>query len=958
MDTNHAARSFLNTSTGRSSNIKVSNSDSRELPSAFTSDGFGFVLLRAGQKHPPIERDWQNKPHGLNKAKRWINQGNNLGILVKYPYAVLDLDDPDAVSGLPLPRTTTWETRPGRLAYLIRLSERESEVSKILQGLGKDPRTAQLTLFKYGEHVGELKLQRTYQVVPPSWKEIDGKRVEYRMIQDIPPTTVSLEWLVNELRHRDISFTKSQSAKQRPPEKIIMGSAEQIAATAESCLQNALELSVPGERNNVGFWLARSLRDLGLDPGIASEYMIRYQQAVQDKGDHQYTRDEALKSLESAYNEPPKEKNRKRAMKDDLLEKVLKIVELWHDGAGTGYISIPLNNTKANYPIKSPSVRQWLSQLFFEEYNKTPRKEDISSIVDLMEALAASREVHHPYLRIAEHDNKIYIDLGRADWKLLEIDGAGWRLVDSAPVRFIRHDRMKEIPEPRRGGSWQNVIELLRLPDRESSTLILGWMLQAVWPHGPYVHLVLDGEQGSGKSTLATLLKLITDPSDHLLRRPPRDEEDLFVAAVRERILSFDNLSGIHDWLSDALCCFSTGAAYSKRKKYTDWEEAAISVRRPCILNGIEALPARPDLLDRTIIISLRPLAAEHRMTEDLLIASVEGCLPEIWGLLADAASAGLRNRDRAREELAGKLPRMADFAVWVTSCEEVMPWARGEFLRLYNENKRAGSDTLLEGDILAMSVIELARQEALNNRCFEGTPTSLFNELMVVAKINPSYPPRTWPANASWMMRRLKRLAPALRNHGVEIDLDYRTQNTRSVRICLKPVEEVGKLNDSGRHHDTNDGNTKMPSCANRYAATSNDTMTPMTAFYPESPSKEKEHQQEGSAKSGEMEKSGENAVIGVMPSCDGDAYRKSNDGKIRHDVIDEKCRHCVDELREKILTDLSKGSRQKSTFDLSTNIGARPYDVAQCLEALEREGLVESVPDAFGNARWRLKG
>lgn len=516
--------------------------------------------------------------------------------------------------------------------------------------------------------------------------------------------------------------------------------------------------------------------------------------------------------------------SKRLAAKDWMVKAALERAELWQDGRGVTYISIPLESGGvASYPIKSTPTRQWLTRLFHDEHGREPRKDDIAIAIDGLDARAAIRERYEPHFRIAEEDNRIYVDLGRADWKILEITAEGWRVVDRAPVRFVRRGMLHEIPEPKRGGSWEKVIELLRLNERESVILALSWMLQAVWPQGPYVHLVLEGEQGSGKSILAQMLKLITDPSDNLLRRPPRDEEDLFVAARSERILSFDNLSGIQDWLSDALCCLSTGATYSKRQKYTDWEEAAISIRIPCILNGIEAAPTRPDLLDRIVTLSLRPIPPSSRRSEAELIQAVEAYLPEIWGLLADAASAGLRNRDRAKEALRGRLPRMADFALWITACEEAMPWEAGEFLETYERNREESMTTLIEADILAAAVVELARQEAMREQIFEGTPSYLYDELMQVAGVDRTRPPRGWPVNPSWMMRRLKRLAPALRAHGVEIEEGKDSNKTRFVRIGLyygsKSKNNHGDVSDVRRRHQ------------DRYAETSE---TPETPFPP----------------------------------------------------------------------------------------------------------------------------
>lgn len=171
-------------------------------------------------------------------------------------------------------------------------------------------------------------------------------------------------------------------------------------------------------------------------------------------------------------------------------------------------------------------------------------------------------------------------------------------------------------------------------------------------------------------------------------------------------------------------------------------------------------------------------------------------------------------------------------------------------------------------------------------------------------------------------------------RPHGGEKSVTE-SVTTDSGRPCDNLAICNQSVTDNRRQCDGNDGNT----------------------ISPESSSKEEKHRGDGGAKGGEVENGGENAVIGVMASCDGDACRKSHDGKVHHDVMDEKCRHCVDELREKIRKDLERGSRLKDLFTISTNVGGIASEVLRCLEELEAEGVVERVPDAFGNARWRLK-
>lgn len=57
-------------------------------------------------------------------------------------------------------------------------------------------------------------------------------------------------------------------------------------------------------RNNRGYRLARQLKELGLPQFEAEQYMRRYQQYVERTGQHNYTEQEAITSLKSAYARP------------------------------------------------------------------------------------------------------------------------------------------------------------------------------------------------------------------------------------------------------------------------------------------------------------------------------------------------------------------------------------------------------------------------------------------------------------------------------------------------------------------------------------------------------------------------------------------------------------------------------------------------------------------------------
>ena len=154
-----------------------------DVPDVFNQPGAAFVLLPEGTKYPPVERGWQEKGHSFQEAT--AHKGN-VGILAGNGFIGLDQDDPSAFEGLEMPNSTTWETRPGRFGLWFKVS---GDVPAALGRIGKKPDQAQLYLFKDGKPCGEIKLQRTYQVIPPSWKILEGgARGDYKLVNCVPPT--------------------------------------------------------------------------------------------------------------------------------------------------------------------------------------------------------------------------------------------------------------------------------------------------------------------------------------------------------------------------------------------------------------------------------------------------------------------------------------------------------------------------------------------------------------------------------------------------------------------------------------------------------------------------------------------------------------------------------------------------------------------------------------------------
>ena len=459
--------------------------------------------------------------------------------------------------------------------------------------------------------------------------------------------------------------------------------------------------------------------------------------------------------------------------------------EFWHTPNRELYITINNGSHKENYPIRSKAVKLWLGSLHYNQKHKAPGAGAIEDATTILESIALYEGAEHEiYVRVGPFEGKIYIDMGDKAWRAIEVTANGWEIIAEPPIRFFRPWNMLPLPTPAKGGNWDDLRKLANVVGDINWILSIAWLVQGFWPAGPYAFLDLGGEQGSGKSLFQLMLKRVFDPSATELRRPPRDEGDLMIAARNERAPSFDNLSGMPEHLSDGFCCLSTGMVFAKRALYTNGEEVAYSARRPCIFNGIDTLTTKGDLLDRTIIVDLPKISEKDRKLEKKIMAEFNRIRPGILGLLLDATATGLR---REAEIVTEDLPRMADFCTWVIACEPSLPWKEGEFMAAYKSARKNAYATLVEGDQVAGAVYAMALRNAQSGKNeFKGTMSELLDILTIA--LHTEYPPKGWPRTPNALSNRISRTAPALRSQGVEIER-YIKENSKIISISIRSI-------------------------------------------------------------------------------------------------------------------------------------------------------------------------
>ena len=477
----------------------------------------------------------------------------------------------------------------------------------------------------------------------------------------------------------------------------------------------------------------------------------------------------------------------------DILVALAEAAELFHTPDDVPYADIEINGHCETWPIQSRGFRRWLKRRFFEETGGAPNGEAVASALGVIEAKAQHDTlVREVFVRVGELDGKVYLDLCDPEWRAVEIDKTGWRVVDRPTVRFRRTPDMRPLPEPEEGGSVDGLRPLLNIPEDEKAKsdeaqvhgrdddfiLAIAFALACLRPRGPYPVGAIGGEQGSAKSTRSALLCSVVDPRHPRVYILPRDERDLVVAARNRHVLAFDNISGLRPWQSDNLCRLASGAGFSVRQLYTDADEFVFSGARPVILNGIEEIVERPDLAERSVFAVCEPISRENRKSEEEVWSSFEAAHASVLGALLDAVSTGLKRFPEIRPP---DLPRMADFAHWAISCEPAL-WKEGDFLRAYNANIMAAVESVLEASPVAVAVRELMANlaKALEKK-WSGTASDLLALLtdLVTERIAKS---DDWPHNGRALSGRLRRAASFLRRVG--IDVVFRQEGHAKTRL------------------------------------------------------------------------------------------------------------------------------------------------------------------------------
>lgn len=463
------------------------------------------------------------------------------------------------------------------------------------------------------------------------------------------------------------------------------------------------------------------------------------------------------------------------------LVELASSAEFFHTPDDDGFVTFEVNGHRETWPVKSKPFKRWLSQQYWKQSKRTASSQAFQDALAVLEAKAQYDGPELPVcLRVGGDDEAIYIDLGNDKWEFVKITRGGWQVISEPPIKFRRAKGLAPLPYPVGGNSIDELYRFVNITDSASQQLLNAWLIQSLMPRGPYPPLALHGQQGSAKSTSSSVLRSLIDPNTSPLRSEPRSEHDLIIAANNGWVVCLDNLSRLTAPLSDSLCRLATGGGFSARELYTDSDEVLFNVMRPVIINGIEEIISKGDLLDRTLVLNLPNIARKHRRAEKRFWAEFEEAKPRILGALYDAISSVMRELPFVVIE---DLPRMADFACIGTAIEKVFGYEQGSFMKVYNDHKQRLNGLVIECEPVAEIVCAFIKEKGE----WSGRAKDLLKELNEIAD-EKTQRLKGWPSQPQFLSNILRRLAPNLASEGVNVEFDI-VGHKKTRTIFLKYV-------------------------------------------------------------------------------------------------------------------------------------------------------------------------
>lgn len=455
--------------------------------------------------------------------------------------------------------------------------------------------------------------------------------------------------------------------------------------------------------------------------------------------------------------------------------------ELFHDERQYPYVAIPVPGGRPNISLDSGTFKYWSARLVYEVMGKVPGREAFAAARQVLAGKACFDGAEHRLqVRCARHNDAIWIDMDGC--KAIEVTPGRWRIAKNPPVLFRSFAHQRHLPEPVSGGDPWKVLKYMNLKDDGTRLLMMGYLVAALVPEIQVPAMALYGPPDSAKSTMLKIVKRLLDPTMPLLINRLRSIDEFPQHASQNRVLTFDNRSNLTDDFSDALCGAVTGEGFSKRRLYTDEDSVVGQFRNVIGIAGVNLIPTKSDLIDRSIIIGFESIPPDKYVNEDEFWRRFDEDCPEILGGLLDTLSRAMS----IQSDLDVGLPRrFGDFVRYGAAAIQVLGRDPADFVAAFERNRSYRDDAAIEASPVAQAVIKFMADITH----WQGPAAELLGLLKPIAdKLGIDTRQTAWPKIANKLSGELAYVKKALLSRGIVFE---RGHTSKSRLITLRKIDQ-----------------------------------------------------------------------------------------------------------------------------------------------------------------------
>lgn len=362
--------------------------------------------------------------------------------------------------------------------------------------------------------------------------------------------------------------------------------------------------------------------------------------------------------------------------------------------------------------------------------------------------------------------NKVYYDLCNQK-DVVEISASGINIIPKPLGMFAQQLTDKEqvmyVPTP--ASELPNLLKQTTTLQNDNLLILATYLCNCyLGRFFPMPVLGIIGNQGTSKSTLTGEIQEIVHPQTANLLTLNDSEDNLAIALSSRLLTCFDNASSIKPNIADLVCSAVTGGAYHKREYYTTAQERIIPYKSMIIVNGLDIISRRTDLMERTVLLELDPITPKNRKTAKEVATVFHSLLPKIIGAIFDAIQKVLVMEDFELKTLS----RMADYELWSCKFAVAMGCCTAEeFQKILRDNAQKVIDTVSFGNPTVFSIVEFMRGKSLH---VEGVESFYSKCVDILREKATAHEVKMFPKGSAAFSRAIAGLEPNLKAYGITI--------------------------------------------------------------------------------------------------------------------------------------------------------------------------------------------